>query len=277
MRNLIRFLLRYNGAIVFIVLEFVALLLVFQYNHYQKAMVVTGLQNFTGYYHSKILSVTEYLNLRKINENLAIENARINNILQQAYKSDDIFFYKQDDTVHRQQYYMTTAKVINNSTNKQFNFLTLNKGSEQGIQPEMAVVATDGVVGVVYDVSRNFATVVSLLNTNLKISARLEKNDYFGSLSWDGARYRNATLHEIPYHVDISMGDSIVTSGYSAIFPEGLLIGTITDFQVKGGNFYEIKVRLSADFKSLTYVNVISNLSKQEQKSLENQFMKQTN
>lgn len=272
MRNLIRFIVRYNFVIIFIIIEFASLSIAFQYNQYQKAGVVSLIQNITGFYHSKIFSITEYLNLRETNERLALENSRIKNILQQAYRSDEIFFYKQVDADTKQQYYMTSAKIINNSVNKKQNFLTLNKGTEQGVRPGMAVVSSEGVVGVIYGASNKFSTVISLLNTNLSISAKIKKNEYFGSLSWDGNDYRHAILSEIPYHVNITKGDTIVTSGYSLIFPEGILVGVIEDYTTKGGNFYEINVRLSTNFKRIIYINVISNLSKREQLELENSF-----
>lgn len=272
MKNLIRFILRFHFVILFIIIEFVSLSVAFQFNNYQKAKVVKIIQNIKGFHHAKILSITEYLKLRETNEKLAFENVRLNNILQQAYRSDEIFFYKKEDTIFKQQYYLTTAKVINNSVNKQHNFITLNKGFEQGVKPEMAVISPDGVVGIVFGVSKRYSTVISLLNTNLKISAKLKKDDYFGSLEWDGKDYRNAVLNEIPYHVNIRRGDTIITSVYSTIFPEGVLLGYIDDFQVEGGNFYKIKVILSTDFKNLTYISLISNLHKQEQFKLENFF-----
>jgi len=117
-----------------------------------------------------------------------------------------------------------------------------------------------------------FSTVISLLNTNLRVSAKIKKNNAFGSLSWDGVDHQEAVLYEIPYHIDISKGDTIITSGFSTIYPEGILIGTIKNFEVEGGNFYVIRVKLSTDFKRLTYVNVVSNLRKGEQIELENQL-----
>ena len=226
----------------------------------------------TGFYHSKIFSITEYLNLRETNERLALENSRLKNILEKAYRSDEIFFYKQVDADTKQQYYMTSAKIINNSVNKKHNFLTLNKGIEQGVRPGMAVISSEGVVGIIFGASNKFSTVISLLNTNLKISTKIKKNDYFGSLAWDGNDYRHAILSGIPYHVNIGKGDTIVTSGHSSIFPENILIGVIEDYSTEGGNFYEINVRLSTNFKRIRYIDVISNLSKEEQLDLENSF-----
>jgi len=175
----------------------------------------------------------------------------------------------QSDTLHQQHYFYTSAKVINQTVNKQHNFLTLNKGSNVGIRPEMGVISADGVIGIVVNVSKKFSTVISLLNLDFRVSAKLAKNNYFGSLHWDGKDYRKVKLDEIPYHIDVNRGDTVITSGYSSIFPEGIVIGTVSNSEVKGGNFYEIEVDLSVDFKSLAFVDVISNLHREEQKVLE--------
>lgn len=270
MKSLIRFILRFHFLILFIFIESLSLVIAFQNNNFQKAKAVNFTRNLSGFYHAKVRNFTEYLKLKEINDDLARENARLQNILYQSYRSEDLFFYKKNDTIYHQQYYVTNAKVINNSVNRQHNFLTLNKGSEQGIKPDMAVICIKGVVGVVYGVSKQFSTVISLLNTNLKISAKLKKNNYFGSLGWDGKSYQTAVLTDIPFHVPVQIGDTIVTSGYSSIFPEGLLVGTIQEFNTENGNFYSIIVHLSTDFKELTYVNVVSNLKKSEQSKLEN-------
>lgn len=272
MRNLIRFILSYHFFILFLILETLSLTLAFQHNNYQKAKFVNLSQGVTGFFYSKTALLNDYLSLRKTNQQLVAENTKLNNILQRAYRSDEIFFYGEYDTAYQQHYFYTSARIINNSVNKQNNYLTLNKGIEAGIKLEMAVVSPEGIVGVVNGVSKRFSTVISLLNTDLRISAKIQKNNYFGSLSWDGKDYREAILYEIPHHVLISKGDTIITSGFSTIYPEGVLIGIIKDFEVIGGNFYEIIVQLSTDFKNLTYVNVVSNLRKEEQIELEEQL-----
>jgi rod shape-determining protein MreC len=198
------------------------------------------------------------------------ENARLKNLLAESFKEtiDSSFIY--NDSLYQQQYIYRTAKIINNSVNKQLNYITLNKGSLHGIEPEMAVVSVDGVVGVVKSVSNNYSTVISLLNNRLKVSAKFKKNDYFGSLSWDGVDYRKAKLYDIPFHVKVSVGDTIVTSSYSAVFPEGIVMGTVDEvIPSSGGNFQEIKVLLSNDFRSLSYVKVVGDLLKEERIILE--------
>ena len=147
--------------------------------------------------------------------------------------------------------------------------MTMKKGRLHGIEREMAVISTEGVVGVVYQVSGNYATVIPLINRDFRLSAKIRRNGYFGSLSWPGEDYRQAILEEIPFHVDIHPSDTIVTSGYSAIFPEGIPVGTVRDFEVLEGNFYTITVDIAVDYKKLYHVNVVQNLLRDEQLELE--------
>jgi rod shape-determining protein MreC len=160
--------------------------------------------------------------------------------------------------------------VVNNSINQQHNFITLNKGRHDGVKPDMGVIANGQVVGLVTNVSENFSTVISILNSRWKISAKIKRNDYFGSLSWDGKDYRRVQLNEMPYHVPVQNGDTVVTTGYSSSFPEGLVIGTISDFSIgSGSNFYKIEVMLAADFKNLVIVGLVENKQLNEIKQLE--------
>ncbi len=270
MRALIKFLLKYYYFLLFIVLEFFSLFLVIENNNYQKTLFLNSANVVSGNIYKSINNLTSYLNLRRTNEELAAENTRIYNTLKESYKSNKVSLTEIYDSTYLQQYKVTLAQVINNSVNRQNNYLTIDKGLKQGISPEMAVVSPTGIVGIVKNVSNNFASVISLLNTNLHISAMIKKNGYFGSLIWDGKNNKETTLKDIPNHVKINIGDTIITSGYSTIFPKGKLIGVISDFkQEEGGNFYIIKVKLSTNFNNISYVYVIGNLLKQEQKKLE--------
>lgn len=269
MRALLRFLIKYHVFLLFIILEVIAFTLLFNRNYYQRSKFISYAEKVSGNYYSKVFKWREYFSLKEENERLASENVYLKNKLQAYQDSDESLYFGVTDTIYKQHYYYLDAKIINNSINKQHNFITLNKGSNLGIEPEMAVVSEKGIVGVVTTVSENFSTVISLLHTDLRVSAKLKKNNYFGSLSWDGSDYSKVILTEIPYHVDVSKGDTIISSGYSTIFPEGELIGFVDEFVVKDGNFYTITVKLSNDFKSLIFVKVISNLKKNEQLNLE--------
>jgi rod shape-determining protein MreC len=212
----------------------------------------------------------EYVSLREENRQLIEENNKLYNLLKSSYRIPALTSFQLSDTVYKRHYLYIDTKVINNSTNKQYNYITLNKGKNHGIEPEMAVVSDKGIVGIVREVTNNYSSVMSLLNLKLKINGKIQRNDYFGPLSWTGKGHSKATLTDIPHHVEILVGDTIVTSGYSAIFPEGYMIGIVSDFKLKGGNYFEITVNLATDFKNLSNVQVIENLFREEQIELEN-------
>lgn len=274
MRSLINFLLRIHFLLLFIFIEVFSIYLLINNNNFHKARFVNLTRQVTGNFYTKTTKLKQYLSLAEENHRLAEENNRLLNIIESTYKSDEIFFRSVNDTIFNQRYMYTSARIINNSINKKHNFLTLNKGNQQGLRPEMAVVSDGSIVGIVKGVSKNYATVISLLNLDLRISSKVKKNGYFGSLNWDGKGYQTAILNEIPLHAAIQVGDTIITSGFSSIFPEGILIGFISDFEEKKGSFYEIEVKLSTDFKSLGNVNVIGNLLQIEKLELENQAVK---
>lgn len=274
MRSLLNFLLRFHFFILFILIEVFSISLLVNNNHFHKASFVNFTRQLAGNLYEKSAKLKQYMSLAKENNRLSEENTRLLNIIESSYKSDEIFFRSVSDTVFNQRYRYTSARIINNSINKKHNFLTLDKGTLQGLKPEMAVVSDGSVVGIVNGVSDNYATVISLLNLDLRISSKIKKNGFFGSLNWDGHGYQTATLNEIPLNAKIQVGDTIVTSGFSSIFPEGILIGYVVDFEEKGGSFYEIEVQLSTDFKRLDNVNVIGNLLQLEKVNLETQALK---
>jgi rod shape-determining protein MreC len=221
-----------------------------------------------GGYLSKMASLGDYFELRKENTFLQQEiNLLYNECLNRNYY--ELPNQALSDTSSISVFHYFPARVIDNSTNKQYNYITLNKGEKDSIRPEMGVISKHGIVGIVNSVSENYASVISLLNRKFHTSAKILKNGYYGPLSWKGGSYNKALLNEIPHHVDIEVGDTIVTSGYSDYFPEGLTIGYVESFKLKDGNFYELTVKLSTDFKNLTYVQVIKNDRKEEIQVLE--------
>lgn len=269
MRNLLKLLYAYYFLILFIALEGISVFLMVENNEFQRARFIQLAQNISGNLYGKIDNFKAYLSLKDANKALADENALLRNKLEsltkvEKIKKDTIF-----DTVYRQQYTYLSAKVINNSVGKQYNYITLNKGSRDGVIQDMAVISTFGVVGVVEAVSSNYSIVLGVLNRNFKVSAKIKKNNFFGTLSWNGLNSEICQLNDIPHHVKIAKGDTVVTTGFSSIFPEGIKIGTIDDFDLKDGNFYTIKVKLSNNFRNLNYVSLIDNLMKKEQMELE--------
>lgn len=272
MRNLLNFLVRYINLILFLILESIALYLLTSGNNYHNSRMVKGMQGITRGIDENINNTRTYLSLREINADLVSENTALKNRIERSSRNGKFLPVSVTDTIYRQQYQYTAGKVINNSVNKQKNYFTLNKGKLQGINVDMAVTNSKGIAGVIVGCSDNFSVAISLLNIDFRLSARIKSNGYFGSLNWDGRNYRKAALNEIPQNVQVSIGDTIETTGYSAVFPEGIPIGKVSDLKKSGGDFYNITVELFTDFKSLSYVNIIGNMRKMEQNQLENKF-----
>jgi len=272
MRSLLNFLERYNNLIIFLILEGIAFYLLATRNYYHNTRVVNGIRWFTYGIEEKITNTKSYLNLREINENLAAENTALRNSINRLVRNDNSVFFSVSDTVYQQQYQYTTARLTSNSVNKQKNFFTINKGTMNGLTKDMAIIAGGGVAGVIVDCSENFSVAMSLLNLDFRLSARIKSNGYFGSLSWDGRDYRKAILSDIPQHVSVSIGDTIETTGFSAIFPEGVTVGTVIDYEKPGSDFYKITVLLETDFRKLHFVDVVANKRKKEFTELEKQI-----
>jgi len=272
MRSLFRYLLKNYGLFLFIVLEVISFVLIFNYNDFQKARYLNSSNRITGSIYNSFNSVVNYFELARINSQLAKENAKLRTVIKSqprfAGVPDSLYStLKGADST----YNFISARVINNSVNKTFNYITLNKGSKDGIKPDQGIISSEGIVGVVTNVSKSYALGLSVLNQRWGVSAKLKKSGFFGSLLWNGDDFRYASLMEIPFHVMLAIGDTVVTSGYSSIFPEGIMVGTIDSFeQPSGENYYDIKVKLSTDFKKLSYVEVIQNLDKEEINKLEN-------
>ena len=270
MRSLLRFLYKYNFPIIFLVLELFALLLVVKNNPIPHSRAFSGIQNINGFLFEKSYGLRQYLDLKNENYLLAKENSRLRSLgvlplgIERPF---DGISYSSERPVSFE--YMT-ARVINNSVNKQSNYLTLDKGSLSGVLPDMAVVAPDGIVGVVKNVTAHYSTVIPVLNKKLQVSVVHKKTGYFGSLAWDGKDFKQANVNEIPIHVGMLPGDTIVTSGYSALFPPGEMVGQILSIEdQKGGSFRTLRIALSTDFKRLSRVYIIHNRGREERLNLE--------
>jgi rod shape-determining protein MreC len=271
MRSLLRYLINNYAFLLFLFLEVVSLIFVFNFNKYQKVQYLNSSNRITASVYNYFDSVVKYFELAKDNEMLARENARLKSqpatFGSPANSADSD---TSDFVMHDSNYRYISARVINNSVNKTLNYITLNKGSNEGVKPDMGIISPDGIVGVVISVSNSYALGFSLLNSRWGPSGKLKKSGFFGPIEWRGGDYREANLMEIPFHVELAVGDTIVTSGHSAVFPEGLMIGVVKSFsQPEGESFYKIKVQLATDFKSIHFVDIIENLDKEELVGLE--------
>jgi len=270
MRSLLNFLLKYNNIFIFLLLEVVAFYLLAAGTSYHNIKLSNAVKSAEGNLQERLYNASRYLSLKEVNDALLRENLELRNKLERTYSDFDINFFPVNDSIHKQQYIFSNASIVNNSFNKQKNFITLNKGTNHGIKEGMAVVSPDGIAGVIVGVSRNFSVAMSVLNLDFRLSARFRRNGYFGSLTWDGRDESLASLNEIPTHLEINIGDTLETSGYSAVFPAGLQIGTVSSFDREGAaDFYNISVKLSTDFHNIDWVYIIGNLMKEEQNELE--------
>ena len=270
MRVLFLLLWRNNFTLLFIALEAYCFYLVVQNNKFQNASALNSANVMVAKTMEGVNYVKEYIHLRDDNASLAEDNARLRNQLKAGTIENDTLNTFFNDTINQQQYSYITAKVINNTVNRRNNYLTLNKGSIEGIKPEMGVICSDGIVGIVKQVSPHFCTVMSLLHKDSRISAKIKRNQFFGSLIWEGGSPGFASLKEIDKTVPVKKGDTIVTTAYSSIYPAGIMIGRVTDSRVAAGsNFHDIEVLLSTKFQRVSHVYIINNVLKDEQRILE--------
>lgn len=274
MRNLLKILYTYHFLLLFIALEVISIIMLVQNNKYHSAAYAGKAKAISGSFYAAVNDFKEYLSLKEANKALALENAQLRNRLSNNFYAVDSTQKFVNDSIYKQLYRYQEAKVVNNTVNKQFNYITLNKGSNSGIKPDMAVIGPQGIVGFVTGVSENFANVMPLLHVDFAVSARLKKNNYLGSVVWEGKNYEYCTLKFIPQNVEINIGDTVITTGFTGSFPEGIMIGTVSGFNAKDGNFYHIDVKISTVFKSLSYVSIVEDLMKDEVTNLKNQTEK---
>ncbi len=272
MKNILLFVYRNHVFFVFLLLELICFSLIVRNNTFHRGSVLSSSNQMVGNIYDLNNGITEYFRLKSVNEDLAIENAALRSLLNESKYISSSRVYGITDSVSRQHYTYVPAKVINNSTDRRSNYLTIDRGILQGVEPEMAVISSNGIVGIVKDVSKNFASVISVLHKNSSISAKLADTEYIGSLVWDGRNPKLAQLMDIPNHVQLVEGMLIQTSGFSAMFPSGIKIGTVRSFETEqGDNFYSIEVDLLTDMSSVSLVYVVNNLMRLEQTELEKQ------
>lgn len=282
MRKLLDFLVRKRHWFLFILLEIISVVLIYRNNAYQRSIIFSSGNIVTGHIASVSGAVTSYLDLKQINRELFERNGLLEMELLRlheqlaAMKADTAHFagYAADSTENFH-YDMVTAQVVNNSLVGISNYITINKGAKDGIAINRGVVSQNGVVGQVCIVSNDFSVVLPLLNPKSRLSCKVLGSNNFGSLVWDGRDSEYANLEDLPRHVTFKKGDTIVTNGYSSIFPAGVIVGTVADFHKQyDDNFYSLKVKLATDFTALTDVRVITNYLQNEQREIEKEARK---
>ena len=275
MRNLLNFFLKYNYWFLFILLEVISFALLFRFNNYQGSAFFTSSNQMAGMVYEAANNVTGYFHLKSINDDLVQKNVELElqmerlrfALMELTSDSTELERMKSDAL---KGYDIYRANVINNSLTHVDNYITLDKGENDGIRSEMGVINGSGVVGIVYHTSANYSVVIPILNSKSSISCKIKRSDYFGFLKWDGGSSEYATVKDMPRHSLFSLGDTIVTSGHSAVFPGGIPIGTVEDMSDShDGLSYLLKVKLFTDFGRLNDVRVIAQKGQEEQLELE--------
>lgn len=271
MNGLLEFLYKHNHWLLFILLEGISLVLLFTFNEFQNSIYLSSANTVSGSLFEAKENITSYFDLRGENERLTEQNARLQEdiyALRQRLDSASLAELSAR-TVGHWPFDVTPATVVQNSLDKMNNYLTINKGEADGIAPDMGVISSDGVVGVVYKCSKHFSLVIPILNTVSNISCKVMPSESFGYLEWEGGDARYSMLRNVPRYAQISIGDTIITSGHSSFFPEGLSVGTISSFEPSVDNLSNnITVQLSTEFNHLQHVFIIKNPDTAERKQL---------
>jgi rod shape-determining protein MreC len=272
MERLFLFIYQYRAFFTFLVLQVICLLLLVNNNQYQSASFFNSSNALVAGINRTSQNFSDFFSLRETNKILAEENALLRRQLEQKKQSLYSLSVREiQDTELVNRFDFVSARVINNHVDQFKNHLTLNKGKKHGLQPGMAVVSAQGIVGKVKSVSDNFSVVTSLLNIDVLTSVQLKRTSHFATARWNGLNPDYLELLYLPRHVQPVKGDTVVTSGYNAVYPEGLLVGIIEDVKLKDeALFYDITLKLSQDFRTLTYLAVIKSNLKPEIDSLEN-------
>ncbi|MFI5154900.1 MAG: rod shape-determining protein MreC [Chitinophagales bacterium] len=281
MRNIFLFIRRYSNFLFFLVLQIFALSFLFRYNKYHEAAFMGVAGEITGRLDDKYNGIEYYFQLKKTNEQLLRENLQLRQRLKENYETADTTGKIVTDTVWSdssrriQKYFYLEAKVVGNSVSSQANYLTIHRGSLQNVKPNMGVVSSLGIVGTVVNVSSNYSSVMSLLHPQYKVVVKLKKSGERGTVEWDGKNPLFVTLKDIPKSAKLSVGDTVVTSPTSSLFPGNIMVGTIAEVvDDKSSNFYTLRLRTATNFFNVEYVYVIENVQSDEQKRLEDSTRK---
>jgi rod shape-determining protein MreC len=270
MKTLISVILRFHVFLLFILLEILSLSFVISSDIEKKNVFFSSANAISGFFNKNINNLSSYFWLKSENKQLVNENLRLRKELAQIKLFQNLPTHPKVDTSSTYRYEYYPARVIKNTVSRNHNYITIDKGRRDGIEKDFGVISSEGVVGIVVATSERYSLVISILNTNLGISGKIKKNNYYGTVQWEGGNYRYIDMYEIPNHLMISIGDTIVTSGYSAIFPEGVGIGTISKIDKNtSNNFFDLQLELLSDFKNLYSVYVINNKNRWEQIQLE--------
>ena len=268
MQQIFNFIYKNSNKLLFLLLLVTSLILTIQSHSFHRSKVISSANSLTGGVYEKLNGVSEYLNLQTQNEILANENAKLKSLLFNI--KDSTIIPKIDSIKGVNKVDIIVSKVIHNSYNVYENYLTINSGEKEGVKPDMGVVNSNGIVGIIDRTSKNYATIVSILNKRSQINAKIKKTNHFGSLIWNGKSTGFVQLIDVPRLASVRKGDTVVTGGQSIIFPENINIGTIDKIFIDNEtNYYTLNVKLFNDMTNLGHVYIIKSKDREEIINLE--------
>ncbi len=271
MNNLIRFLKRYYFVFLFLLLEGVAIYLIAQNSYHQGSAIVNFANNISGKVYEQSNKITQYFHLASVNEALSKENALLRSQIENSYVKFTEKEMQVEDTVYKQRFTFIEATVISKTINKSNNYFMLNKGVSNGVMKDMCVITPNGLLGLVVNATSNFSLVMTVLHQDTKIAVKNKRTQATGTMIWEGGDYRIGQIKEMPSSLPLKIGDTLVTSGFSRNYPEGIEVGYVKSFtKDPSSGFFNIEFKFSADYNKLEYVYVVKNLFKVEQDLLEN-------
>ncbi|MGB3773658.1 MAG: rod shape-determining protein MreC [Leeuwenhoekiella sp.] len=269
MQQIINILVKYRNFLLFLVLLLLSLFFTIQSHSYHRSKFVNSANFLSGGIYTSLSDVSDYFDLKTHNAQLVEENR---NLRQQLFNRLDTVYVKKDSAAFDGTYQFFKARVINNNYALRDNFITLRAGKRDSVIKDLGVITSKGIIGVIDQVSTKFSTVVSILNSNSQINAKLKKSGHFGILEWDGKDPNIVNLVDVQEKAPVAKGDTIVTGGMSTIFPEGIGIGTVSDFQLDASqNYYTIHIKLFNDMTNIGHVYIIKNMDRKEIETLEEQ------
>jgi rod shape-determining protein MreC len=280
-RNVFLFIRRHFNFLFFLVLQIISLSFLFRFNKFHEAAFLNVSTEITGRIDERYNNIEYYFQLKKTNESLVRENLYLRQQLKENFEAPDSLQRLFHDTVRIdtgrsiRKFILYEAKVVGNTTSLQANYLTIHRGFAQGVRPNWGVVGPQGIVGSVVNVSQNFATVQSMLHYQFNEVAKMKNSGETGKVTWDGQSTQFVTLKNIPKSVRVNVGDTVVTTQLSSLFPANMIIGYVAEIvNDNSSNFYTMKVKTATNFSTLEYVYVVDNLQYDEQKRLEDSTRK---
>ncbi|MBZ5858082.1 rod shape-determining protein MreC [Flavihumibacter profundi] len=281
MRNIFLFIRRYFNFLFFLALQVLALSFLFRYNKFHEAAFMGVASEITGRVNNRYNTIEYYFKLKKTNEALVKENVELRTLLRSNYLQSDTMHLvavdsiRVDSLIKYQKYTYLEAKVVGGFITTQTNFFTIHRGTDQGVNVDMAVISPQGVVGRVVNSSANFSTVMTMLSRQFKVDAKLKNSGERGIISWDGVSPDFIQMRNIPKNIKIAKGDSVLTSELSSIFPANIMVGTVDSvFNDPSTNFFTLRLRSSTNFSTVQFVYVVQNKQIEEQRKLESATQK---